>query len=327
MNPSRIVYLSIQRHPRDLVRLIESHLAVPEFDVVRVTYDDPLDRLEAEIRDADMLFCAPGRGLEPTVFKGAQRLRSIQLWSSGFDKFDIATPRRLGIPVCNNGGANRIAVAEHTIMLMLAVYKRLPENHLRTIEGRWTGNSHGMDMFLLHGKTLGLIGLGAIGREVAVRARAFGMRVVYAEQRRLTIQDETELGVDFVTLEELLRTSDIVSPHLHLTKDTERMIGPHEIESMKAGSVIINVSRAHLVDNAHLLTALKSGHIRGAGFDVYEKEPTTADDPLLTHPNVVCTPHAANTRDTHNMAMAASVENLLRVHRGEPPLWVVNGVG
>lgn len=209
---------------------------------------------------------------------------------------------------------------------MLAVYKRLPENHARTVEGRWSGNSHGMDMFLLHGKTLGLIGLGAIGREVAVRARAFGMDIVYSELNRLSHRDEQNLGVRFVSLEELLSLSDIVSPHVHLTADTERMLGGPELDSMKVGSVIINVSRAELIDNKHLLKVLQSGQIGGAGFDVFEREPTVKGDPLLTHPNVVCTPHAANTRDGHKMAMEACVDNLLRVHRGSEPTWVVNGV-
>lgn len=326
MKPSRVVYLSIERHPSDLVALIQGHLSRPEFDVVRMTYESEPEVLKAELRAADMLFCAPGRRLDPEFFDGTHKLRMVQLWSSGFDKFDILTPKKLAIPVCNNGGANRVAVAEHTLLLMLAVYKRLPENHARTVGGSWGGNSHGMDMFLLQGKTLGLIGLGAIGREVAVRARAFGMHIVYSEQHRLPEEEEQRLGVDFVSKEDLFRIADVVSPHVHLTNTTERMIGETEINSMKAGSIIINVSRAQLIDNDYLLKALRSGQLGGAGFDVYETEPTSAGDPLLTHPNVVCTPHAANTRDTHNLAMKASVDNMLRVHRGERPMWVVNGV-
>lgn len=326
MQPSRVLFLSIDRHPSDLVALIQGHLSRPEFDVVRMTYESEPEVLKAALRAADMLFCAPGRRLDPSFFEGIQNLRIVQLWSSGFDKFDTLTLKKMSIPVCNNGGANRVAVAEHTLLLMLAVYKRLPENHARTIEGRWGGNSHGMDMFLLQGKTLGLIGLGAIGKEVAVRARAFGMRIVYSEQRRLPKEEEQKLGVNFVSQEDLFRMADVVSPHVHLTNATERMVGKTEIDSMKPGSVLINVSRAQLIDNDYLLKALRSGQVGGAGFDVYETEPTSAGDPLLTHPNVVCTPHAANTRDTHNLAMKASVDNMLRVHRGEQPMWVVNGV-
>lgn len=326
MSVSQLLYLSIDRHPPELVALIRGHLERAEFELVQMSYDDGVDALRDQLQCSDLLFCAPGRSLEPAVYDGVDNLKLVQLWSSGFDKFDINTPRNLGIPVANNGGANRIAVAEHTIMLMLAVYKRLPENHARTVEGRWSGNSHGMDMFLLRGKTLGLIGLGAIGREVALRARAFGMDIVYSERVRLSPQEEQDLGVRFVPLEELLAVSDIVSPHLHLTAETERMLGEPELDSMKRGSVIINVSRAQLIDNDHLLKALRNGHIGGAGFDVYETEPTVDGDPLLTHPNVVCTPHAANTRDSHNMAMEACIDNLLRVHGGSKPTWVVNGV-
>lgn len=323
-NRSNVVYMSAARHPKDLIELVNYHLARDEFSVSRVCYEEGAEQIGKALKGADLMFCAPGRQIPPSLIEDAETLRFIQLWSSGYEKFDIDTPARLGVLVANNGGANKIAVAEHTLLLMLAVYKRLPESHERTIKGNWAGNSHGMDMQLLHGKTLGIIGLGAIGKEVAIRAKAFGMTIIYNDIVPLKREEERLLGMEHVDIDELFKQSDVLSPHLHLNSETFGMIGAEQIRAMRRGSVIINVSRAGLIDNRSLLEALRDGHISGAGFDVYDQEPTRPNDPLLLSRNVVCTPHSANTRDTHHMAMRASVDNLLRVHHGHDPLWVVN---
>lgn len=321
-----LLYVFEERHPQDLRDLVYNSLPQEHFVVERMTYLTPHEEQRAKLRWAHLAFFAPGRHLDDDLFVDAEHIRLMQIWSSGYDKFNVAAAARHGIPVANNGGANRIAVAEHTILLMLAVYKKLPEAHARTVEGRWGGNSHGMDMFLLYRKTLGLIGLGAIGRAVAERAKGFGMRIVYHDIKRAPPEVEAQLGVEYCSFEDVVRQSDILSPHLHLDENTRNMIGRREIAMMKPRAVIINVSRGELVDTHALYEALLEKRLGGAGFDVYAKEPTVAGDPLLNHPNVVCTPHMACTYDTHVMALEASVENLLRVKLNQKPLWVVNGV-
>ena len=319
-----LLYVFAERHPQDLRALVRSSIPDDAFTVQTLSYDEDVESQREKMAWAEGVLYAPGRYLADDVLLAGRGVRLHQLWSSGYDKFNLAAATRAGVPVANNGGANRIAVAEHTLLLMLAVYKKLPDSYRRTITGQWSGNSHGMDMFILYRKTLGLIGLGAIGREVAVRAKAFGMRILYNDIRRLAVEEEEQLGVEFVDLDTLYRTSDIISPHLHYTADTENMIGDAEIAVMQPGAVVINVSRGELVDTDALLAALNDGRLGGAGFDVYREEPTRPGDPLVNHPNVVGTPHMACTYDTHVMALDASIDNLLRVKRGERPKFVVN---
>lgn len=326
--PCNILYVYEERIPNELRQLIRDSIPAGDFAVEETTYAASTGEIVEKIRRADIALLAPSRALsEPVLAAAAGRLRLIQLLSSGYDKINIADARRVGIPVANNGGANAIAVAEHTVLLMLAVYKNLPDSHRRTVAGSWTGNSHGMDMFVLHEKTLGLIGFGNIGRGVARRAAGFGMRVLYHDPVAAPPEVERALNAEHCPLDRLLSSADIVSLHVHLNDTTRRMIGLRQLESMRRGAVLINVSRAELVDNGALLTVLENGHLRGAGFDVYEQEPTLPDDPLLQHPYVVATPHmAGSTLDTYVAALKNAVTNFNRVKSGTAPLWVVNGV-
>jgi len=251
----------------------------------------------------------------------------MQLWSSGYDKFNVAGATRFGVPVANNGGANATAVAEHTILLMLAVSKLLPDSHSRTVHGRWAGNRHGMDMTLLHQKTLGLIGFGRIGSAVATRAKAFGMRILYVDPRAAEPDLECQLQAERRDLAALLTESDVVSLHLHLREPTRNLIGHRELALMKPSAILINTSRAELVDQEALLRALEDECVWGAGLDVHHQEPTQPRDPLLCHPHVVATPHmAGSTRETYIHAIANAIENFRRVRSGVPPRWIVNSV-
>lgn len=317
-----ITYVGIRRHPNDLRNLIRNSISESGLTFHEVEYESAVGEINAAFQDSKAVLFAPGRFLPTHVFVENRHLKLLQLWSSGYDKFNLAAARECQLAVANNGGANSIAVAEHTLMLMLAVYKRLPEMHQRVVNGNWAGNSHGMNMFLLHKKTLGLIGLGAIGTKVARLATAFGMRVVYFDLTRKP-DLESELGIEFWNLPELLEISDVVSLHLHLSAESHHLLNKSRIENMKPGAVIINVSRGQLVDNEALLAALNSGHLGGAGFDVYDVEPTEPGNPLTSHPNVVCTPHSANTLDTHKMALEASISNLKNVLAGGVPKWLI----
>lgn len=178
-------------------------------------------------------------------------------------------------------------------------------------------------MYLLNQRTLGLIGLGAIGTKVASLARAFGMRVVYFDRTRKP-DLELDLGIEYQELDELVRNADVVSLHLHLSSESHHLLNRKRLMRLKSGAIVINVSRGQLVDNEALLEALNSGHLGGAGFDVYDIEPTERGNPLTSHPNVVCTPHSANTLDTHKLAPDASISNLKTVLAGGSPRWLIN---
>lgn len=317
-----ITYVGISRHPESLRNLIRQMIVSAGFSFNEVQYGDSKAEFIDAFSASQAVLFAPGRFLEDDIFRNCQHLKLMQIWSSGFDKFNIKSAIRYNIPVSNNGGANSIAVAEHTIMLMLAVYKRLPEMHQRVRIGNWAGNDHGMSMFLLHGKTLGIVGLGAIGLQVASRAQAMGMRVLYADLERKRSAEEA-FALEFCELDVLLASSDIVSLHLHLTESTRQLIGKREFDLMKPGSVLVNVSRGELVDNKELLYRLETEHLRGVGLDVFDVEPTIAGDPLTNHRNAVCTPHSANTIDTHRMAIGASLANIHRVLSGNNPHWLI----
>ena len=322
-----LLYVFEERIPAPLRALVEGWIPADEFRLSRMTYTVPDDEKAARLREADVVLFAPGRHLADSLMEAARDVRLMQLWSSGYDKFNTAGAARYGIPVANNGSANAISVAEHAVLLMLAVDKWLPDSHARTVEGRWAGNSHGLDMYLMHRKTVGLFGFGNIGRHVARRCRGFDMRILYHDLHRAPAEVEAEIGAEYVDVQTLLAESDILSLHLHLNDGTRGLIGASALAAMKPGAILVNVSRAELVDRDSLITALSTGRLRGAGLDVHFEEPTVASDPLLTLPNVVATPHmAGSTRDAYETAMANCIDNCRRAVRGEPVQWVVNGV-
>lgn len=258
----------------------------------------------------------------------AARLRFVQTPSHGFDHVDVDAAAARGIPVANVGtsGAEAATVAEHAFGLMLACAKRLPDGHTALREGRWPNQELlRAGLTELQGKTLGIVGLGAIGREVAKRARAFEMRVLYHDV--LEAPDAGELGISRVSLDELLGGSDAVTVHVPLVESTRGLIGAAELERMKPGAILVNTSRGPVVDNAALAEACTAGRVV-AGVDVFDPEPPPPDHPLLGVPNVVLSPHVAGvTGESVRRIMAAALENVRRFARGEAPRDVVNGVG
>jgi len=178
-------------------------------------------------------------------FRAAPNLKLVQLLSAGYDRVDIEAARKAGVPVSNNGGANAIAVAEHTMMLILAVLKRVVKFHNDVVAGKWrVGGFDDQRVYELSRRTLGIVGLGNIGKKVARRAAAFDMTVQYYDIARLTEAEEDALGVRFVLLPELLRTSDVVSMHVPLDDSTRHMLGSPEFAQMKPGAILINACRA-----------------------------------------------------------------------------------
>lgn len=328
MSPrTKLLYVYEERIPSGLQEMVVASFPADEFEFGRLLNSDPDERKIQMLEWAELALFAPGRHFSDDVLSHAGHIQLMQLWSSGFDKFNTAGAARMNIPVANNGGSNAQSVAEHAVLLMLSIYKWLPNSYDRTITGNWQGNSHGMDMFTLSGKTLGIIGFGRIGKSVARIALGFGMRVIYHDIRPGEDDTDQKLGVEYCTLDKLLRSADILSLHLHLTDQTRGLIGAAEFAAMKSSSALINVSRAELVDTDALLEALKNEFIWAAGMDVFDEEPTQPGNLLLEHPHVVATPHmAGSTYDAYRTSLDNSLDNFRRVLNGEKPHWVVNGV-
>jgi phosphoglycerate dehydrogenase-like enzyme len=264
-------------------------------------------------------------GVDQAFFRAAPKLRLVQLISAGYDRIDLAAARQAGVPVANNGGSNAVAVAEHTLMLMLAVLKRGMWLHGNVVAGNWrVGGFDEHRLYELAGKTVGIIGLGTIGKKVARRVRAFDADVLYYDVVRLTEDQEDTLGVRFALFQELLGASDVVSLHVPLNESTHRFMGAPQFSAMKPGAVLINTCRGPVVDETALYQALTTGRIAAAGLDVLVEEPPPKDHPLFTLDNVIITPHMAGpTWENWSRAFRNSYDNIQRVAAGRPPLWVV----
>jgi phosphoglycerate dehydrogenase-like enzyme len=258
-------------------------------------------------------------------FRSAPNMKLVQLLSAGYDRVDIEAARKAKVPVSNNGGANAIAVAEHTIMLILAVLKRVVRFHNDVVAGKWrVGGFDDQRVYELSRKTLGIVGLGNIGKKVARRAAAFDMTVQYYDIARLTEAEEDALGVRFVLLPELLRTSDVVSLHVPLDDSTRHLVGAAELAQMKPDAILINTCRGPVVDEAALHAALKSGQIAGAGLDVLVEEPPATNHALFSLPNVTLTPHSAGpTWENWTARFRNGFDNIQRVAAGRAPKWVI----
>ena len=287
--------------------------------------DDVTDDVAAE---AEFLVAPPGAGdVDARFFKRAPRMRLVQVPGHGFDHINVADASAAGVPVATvaSSGAEAHTVAEMTILLAGVASRRVLQGHRALLDGRWgTLEMLQGGIFELAGKTLGLIGLGRIGREVTKRARAFDMRVLYHDVFRLSADDEQAIGVEFRELEALLGEADIVSLHAPLTPETRGIISERTLGLMKANAVLVNTARGSLVDAGSLAAALRAGTIRAAAIDVFDPEPPGSDNPLLGLDNVVLSPHMAGvTGESILRILAAALENCLRVGRGEAPLDVV----
>lgn len=277
------------------------------------------------LEDAEYFVGFARSSLGSDFYRAAPRLKLVQLISAGYDRVDIEAARKARVPVANNGGANAIAVAEHTMALMLAVVKKIVWQHNNVVSGKWrVGDFSATRLYELSGKTLGIVGLGNIGKKVARRALGFDMQVRYYDIVRLAEDQEDALGVRFALFQELLRVSDVVSLHVPLTDRTRRMMGEREFALMKPTAVLINTCRGPVVDEAALYSALTSGKIAGAGLDVMVEEPPPLNHPLFSLESVTITPHMAGpTWENWWRCFRNAFDNIQRVASGERPLWVI----
>jgi phosphoglycerate dehydrogenase-like enzyme len=275
--------------------------------------------------DAEYYLGSPRTGIGNEFFRAAPRLKLVQLTSAGYDRVDVEAARKAKVPVANNGGANSVAVAEHAVMLMLAVLKKLVWHHNNVVGGKWrTGDFAATRTYEVEGKRLGIVGLGNIGKKVARLAHAFNMNVLYYDVARLTEDQEDALGVRFVLFTELLQGADIVSLHVPLDESTRNLIGARELAMMKKTAILINTCRGPVVDEAALHKALTSGQILAAGLDVLVEEPAKANHPLYALKNVTLTPHSAGpTWENWSARFRNGFDNIQRVATGRAPKWVI----
>ncbi len=255
-------------------------------------------------------------------------LRLVQLLTAGFDIVDVGGLGELGIKVANNGGSNAISVSEHAMSLMLSVYRRLMDSWENTRKGNWRD---GIDQLPfrseINGKTVGIIGFGNIGRQVARRLQGWDVELLYHDVVELMPGRDAELGAVATPLDELLTRSDIVTAHVPLNSSTRGMFSDREFGLMKKSALFINTCRGPVHDEAALIKALQAGEIAGAGLDVLEKEPTDPSNPLLHMENVVVTPHwAGGTAEGNERALRFAMSNFQRLAEDRKLLSVVEPV-
>lgn len=288
------------------------------------------------VRDATIIIAYPGSPyLSRKILESAREVQLVQNCGVGYDNIDIEAASDLGIPVANNPGWNSVSVAEHTIMLMLMTLKKAIYAHRRTVGEGWIVRTMAQDLLdktlELKDKTVGLIGLGAIGSEVARLANAFGAHVVYYKRSCLSEEQERALGVGYRSFGDLLAESDIVSLHVPLTDETRGLIGRDEIALMKDGAIIINTSREGILDERAAADALRSFKLSGAGLDVAYTRVVdgrvTLDSPLVGFENVVFTPHQAGTTfEARKRSSLQMSENVIKVLNRKKPSFILNGV-
>ena len=275
-----------------------------------VEYDlTPDDELIARLQGADAVICNKTR-ITAAVMEACPTLRYVGLFATGFNNIDTAYAAAHGVTVCNVPGYSTEAVAQHTFAFILALTDRVHEYNATVAQGDWvrsrTFSYFPIPMMELSGKTIGIVGYGSIGRRVGDMARAFGMKVLVHGRRPIPDTD-----VEQVSFEELLRRSDVVSMHCPLNADSEGMMDATAFATMKKGAIFINTSRGGLVDEPALRAALDSGHLLGAGVDVLQVEPMTADCPLYGAPRCIITPHIAWAGlETRRRLMGVVAENI-----------------
>lgn len=275
--------------------------------------------------DADVLLSA-GRQIDARTLALAPRVRFIQQGGAGYDNIDVAATAAAGIPVAYNPGVNATAVAEHTLMLTLVLLKRFISAEQATRAGRFpTAEFVQAGIGDLADATVGLVGLGHIGRAVAERLATFGARVLYTARHRQDAATEARLGVGYVALREMLAASTIVSLHLPLTDESHHLLGEAELALMPPGALLINTSRGGLIDEQALRRAITSGHLGGAALDVLERE-SDGGNPFADLPQVVVTPHIAGlSRVAFQRMLQMAIANIVRFLAGEPVQNLVPG--
>lgn len=291
-----------------------------DLELLKIDTQEKFDSLE----DADAIVLRIFK-MPKEVVARFPSLKMIMRWGAGFDSVDIEEAGKRGIRVCNTPGANAYAVAELTVALMLAVGRKLICHDRAIRQGEWSKNTFLNQTVTLNHKLVGIVGGGNIGRQVAKRVQAFGAMVQYYDPFRLPAEMEEKLQMKYVELDELIRTSDVITLHVPLMESTRHMIGASQIETMKDGAILINVARGGLMDDEAVVKAVESGKLAGAGIDCVENEPAKPGDAILENPNIIVTPHiGGGSADISDVILPMITENVKLLADGQPLKYVVN---
>ena len=315
MSSHKVFYFS--HAPENVYEIIREE--VPQgFELITLTEDSD-DERKTKLADCEVVIVA-ARPMPREFLDAAPQLKLLHHQGVGYqDTVDAAALKARDIALALTPAGTSIGVAEHTVMLTLAVCKRLPYADSELRQGRWHINSLRPYSFELFGRTVGYIGMGRIGQEAALRFKAFGTSGIYFDPyMALPAERERELGVCRSEFKQLLAAADIITLHVPSGSATYHMIGEAALKQMKPKAIIINTSRGSVIDEKALCRALEQGRIAGAGLDVFETEPFRTENPLAAMPNVVLTPHiAAGTRDALKTKMRALFKNIQRFFNGE----------
>lgn len=291
---------------------------VPEGYTVK-TLDEPTqEQLVKEAADADYFLVSGRLQINKEVLDNAPKLKMIQRTGVGTEMLDKEEIKQRGIPVYVNAGVNARSVAEHTLTLILSCLKRVPAIDKQVRNGIWKKQETGTSCHELYGKTVGLVGMGAIGRQVAKYLNCFGAKIVYTDLFRMSEEKESAFGATYVSsFEELLPLADILSFHCPLTDDNIEMLNASTINKMKDGAIVVNTARGKLVNEIDLYEALTSGKLASVGLDVHYEEPMKKDDPLCSLDNVILSPHIAGLSfETFRTMMKGAVNNIVSYDQG-----------
>lgn len=314
--PIKVLYLS--HAPNDVYDIVRAKVP-PGFTLVTLDSDSEAERME-RIGECEVVIPAAAALRRPLI-AAARRLRLVHHQGVGYqDTVDVAALKERGIPLALTPEGTTEGVAEHAVLLMLAVFKFLPHADAELRRGCWHVNALRPRSRQLLGMTIGYVGMGRIGQATAERLKAFGTKGIYCDDLApLPPARENELGLSRLHLELVLARADVVSLHVPLTPATRHLLDERAMAQMRPGAIVINTARGGLIDEAALCRALASGQIAGAGLDVFEAEPVAPENPLCRFINVVLTPHiSAGTRDALSAKMSALFANVQRFYAGEP---------
>jgi len=286
----------------------------------------PKDLLVSRIRDKDGLVCYPYDAIDSDVINAGTKLRAISTFSVGYDHIDVKAASRRGIVIGYTPEVLTRATADLTIALMLAVFRRITEGNDIIRKNKWK-TIFGPDEFLgadLYGKSLGIFGMGRIGKALAKRSSGFEMKILYHNRKRLAVSEERKLGAKYVSLVELFRKSDVISIHSPYTPKTHGIIDLTLMKKMKKTAFLINTARGKIVNEKDLIYALKKRIISGAGLDVFWDEPISGAHPFAKMKNVVTMPHSGSSTVETRVKMAdITVKNLILSLSGKKPIYEV----
>jgi len=280
------------------------------------------DELVSIIGEYDALLVRSQTTVTENILSAGKKLKVVGRAGVGVDNIDLEAATKLGVIVINAPDGNTITTCEHTFAMMMALARHIPQAYKKTTLGTWDRKSFlGVE---LRNKTLGVMGMGRIGSEVAIRAKAFGMNIL-AFDPFLTEERAQKQGVTLASVDEIVRNADFMTVHTPLTPETRHMIGKAQFEVMKPGMRIVNCARGGIIDELALVEAIDQGIVAGAAFDVFEVEPPAADHPFLTHPKIIVTPHlgASTVEAQENVAIDVS-EQVIHILRNEPFMNAVN---